>query len=71
MSETKLKPCPFCGGEAAIYADKFDKVTVWCERCGVKMGIELEDGCVLVNGWQATFETIEDAIKAWNERGSR
>lgn len=36
--------------------------------CGVIMGVELEDGCELVDGWRATFNTMEEAIEAWNRR---
>ena len=43
MSE-KLKPCPFCGGEARVYlnfvptSDGLDEVNQYecgCERCGI------------------------------------
>lgn len=51
----KLKPCPFCGGEAEItktYA--FDYYFyVGCQRCRVETGY---------------YDTEEEAINAWNTR---
>tara|TARA_Y100000310_G_scaffold341165_1_gene439427 strand:+ start:98 stop:280 length:183 start_codon:yes stop_codon:yes gene_type:complete len=55
----KLKPCPFCGGEAEIQ---------YCEEgcCGaLPRSIECECGCYL--GLEA-FPTEESAIQAWNRR---
>ena len=54
MSETKLKPCPFCGGEATIYKSKIGfgvmcKYTPFC--------------CTMVG-----YKTKEEAINAWNNR---
>lgn len=67
MPEIKLKPCPFCGGKAEICKDNYNNYLVSC-CCGVIMGVELEDGCELVDGWRATFNTMEEAIEAWNRR---
>ena len=63
----ELKPCPFCGRKAAIAQDNYDKYMVMCS-CGVMIGVELEDGCELVDGWRATFETKDKAVEAWNGR---
>ena len=49
----KLKPCPFCGGEAII--DGCDE-TLWiviCKECNASIGYK---------------ETKEEAIEAWNKR---
>ena len=49
----KLKPCPFCGGEAII--DGCDD-TLWiviCKECNASIGYK---------------ETKEEAIEAWNKR---
>lgn len=49
----KLKPCPFCGGEAII--DGCDD-TLWiviCKECNASIGYK---------------ETKEEAIEAWNWR---
>lgn len=51
--ENKLKPCPFCGGEAEL--DNCGKYQVWCNHCGtIQMG--------------QFFNTPEEAIEAWNRR---
>ena len=40
MPETKLKPCPFCGGKAYyrtpthLKGTAFDVMTVECKQCG-------------------------------------
>lgn len=54
---SKLKPCPFCGGEAAIY--NYEKMLtgqykmVECKKCH----------CT-----SEKFKKVEDAIAAWNTR---
>ena len=66
---TKLKRCPFCGGEAEVENNgktHFDEDTMgvvdctepdefWveCEKCGAVIGV---------------FSTIESAIDGWNTR---
>ena len=56
MGEVKLKPCPFCGGEAELYEDGiFSGAFVYCKKCGTLKGYYLE---------------TEKAIEAWNRRGS-
>ena len=52
----KLKPCPFCGGEACIL-----------EICGYDMPFEVFCGC---GGRVAYYETKEEAIDAWNRRAA-
>ena len=38
MSEEKLKPCPFCGGEADAWTDPFFYVwKVFCTECGANI----------------------------------
>ena len=53
----KLKPCPFCGGEARIIEHEFtgadNTYGIKC-KCGTQ-------------GFQF-WESIDDAIKAWNRR---
>lgn len=63
----KLKPCPFCGGKANVGVDDFNKYLVMC-KCGVMMGISLEIGVEIINGWTAEFESAELAIESWNRR---
>ena len=52
---TKLKPCPFCGGEAFYWLDTSydDKHVIECESCGTDMRDEYEK---------------DDAIEKWNTR---
>lgn len=65
----KLKPCPFCGGKANVGVDDFNnKYLVMCGECGVMMGISLEIGVEIINGWTAEFESVELAIENWNRR---
>ncbi len=42
MSETKLKPCPFCGGKATV-DDDGQYQWVECESCGARAGIGRDD----------------------------
>ena len=58
----KLKPCPFCGGEASIdwgYHLYGPPVTynVECRRCTAKI--------------EYPYDSEEEAIKAWNRRVER
>ena len=68
MSEIKLLPCPFCGGECHLYMDKFAKYFTGCEECGFYYGIEIEHDCELEHGWIAKHNTREEAIESWNTR---
>ncbi len=52
----KLKPCPFCGGEATIRKYEYfseDTYNVYCEECGCEISMYYSEG---------------DAIDAWNRR---
>jgi Lar family restriction alleviation protein len=57
----ELKPCPFCGGKAEVMNDDFFEVfdanAFWikCTECGLTTG---------------DSATEEEAIKAWNRRGT-
>ena len=59
MSEEKLKPCPFCGGEAYIQSAFYDYMHYWCicEVCKAGAYAKSPDD-----------DTAEGAIKAWNTR---
>ena len=52
-TETKLKPCPFCGGEASMYIAYDDGYYVCCDECGCGLPV---------------YNTEEEAIEAWNRR---
>lgn len=52
MNEVKLKPCPFCGGQAGII-DIYGKYAASCKEC---------------DAGTASANTIDNAAKAWNKR---
>ena len=56
----KLKPCPFCGGEAEImeYSDRF--------QCGCK-----DEDCIAWVEEMPVYLTRSGAIKDWNNRAER
>lgn len=57
MSEIKLKPCPFCGGKAALKGDFFSLVK--CEECGAETRkVEISK----------KYSSDEKAVEAWNRR---
>ncbi len=66
MSEQKLKPCPFCGGEAKTYMKhKIIGLTLWvqCTKCNAEtLGYCPKDDL-------ESFEECKKlAIEAWNRR---
>jgi Lar family restriction alleviation protein len=66
--ENDLKPCPFCGGEAELFMDNYIKYGAYCLKCGLYIGIELECGTELIDGWKAVCESKETIIQRWNRR---
>ena len=58
----ELKPCPFCGGEAKVMRDKC--IEVYFVGCS-------NDKCLGFSALGWTYETAEEAIKAWNNRNER
>lgn len=62
MSNTELKPCPFCGGKAVIHVE--DGVRVVCTEC------DSTSKC-LVDGYaqgKPTGSAVDSVVKAWNRR---
>lgn len=59
-NETKLKPCPFCGGEARIDVHIFhglsDTFGVVCKCCDAETA--------------QFYATVYEAIGAWNRRAT-
>ena len=51
--EEELLRCPFCSGEAGITHPGGHEFSVYCYECFAETG---------------TYETIDDAIAAWNRR---
>lgn len=61
--EIKLKPCPFCCGEAELASDVYDGNQVWFVRCrwaGCGVYVETEDR-----------PTPQEAAELWNRRAGR
>ena len=60
MTEVKLKPCPFCGGEAEFVNTWNCLCHVICRSCGAEIwGIKKHPN---------DFRTRDEVIAAWNNR---
>lgn len=57
MLEIELKPCPFCGGEAIDTYNTHHKYIIYCEN----------ENCMM-NQNEVGYESLEEAIEAWNRR---
>ncbi len=71
MSEIKLKPCPFCGGDAvtkisALCGNTYDDIRfmVCCPSCLIRQYRDL-GGC---DSFDKVEEAMDKAIEAWNRR---
>ena len=62
---TKLKPCPFCGGEAELTHTN-DNNHYPFVRC--KYGAYLKPKCMANMYPWLNYKTDEEAIEAWNRR---
>nr|DAH76866.1 MAG TPA: restriction alleviation protein [Caudoviricetes sp.] len=59
MALDKLKPCPFCGGEARLFVS--DGVRVLCTKCRASSKILVDSECYKTSA-------VEKVIEAWNRR---
>lgn len=58
MSEAKLKPCPFCGGEVTVdYNEYTNKYSIACGNLKCILCVQT-----------LPYDTKERAIEAWNRR---
>lgn len=59
----KLKPCPFCGGQAHIFVSQYDGVCVMCSECYAKTETlyDLPD-------FTAYVSSVERVVNRWNRR---
>lgn len=71
MPEIKLKPCPFCGGEAianisVIHGNVVDTIgfDVFCPSCKVSQ----HSGIVAGVSFESLESAMNKAIEAWNRR---
>jgi len=65
---SKLRECPFCGGNFELFKDNYGKYGAYCAVCGIYVGIELECGTELRDGWKAKFESKESLMSFLNRR---
>ena len=59
--EIKLKPCPFCGGEAKLLEDEFGRTSGWWYASCSNLG------CGII-ARTADRPTPQEAAKLWNRR---
>ena len=64
MNKIKLKPCPFCGSEAVLFAD--NGVRVICSSCGTQTARSSD---YIMRG-APTGNAIYRVVKRWNRRQS-
>lgn len=65
----KLKPCPFCGGEATVTIAPYAGVAfVECKQCSAMMGRYHKGGSTNHHGFWTHFKSKEEAAEAWNRR---
>lgn len=57
IDNVKLKPCPFCGGEAHLVNSMGWPHWVWCNECGAR-----------VQSTKFAEEGDAEAIAKWNRR---
>ena len=68
MSDERLKPCPFCGGEAEVIFEEYSGdhiVNEFYVRCTM-FNNRLPNCLVMPN--TITYDSEEEAIDAWNRR---
>ena len=57
-----LKPCPFCGGKAALYVN--GGVRVICQKCNART----REVCDMLTGRGMAGNATAKVIKLWNAR---
>lgn len=72
MSDTKLKPCPFCGGEAKLITTEFDRKTIAIKVECKSYYARTTGYCATVFNNENVLNNIdnarEKAIEVWNRR---
>lgn len=62
-----LKPCPFCGGKAALFVEH--GVQVMCVSCGVRTSLKVDK--IFQKGIsqeRIVTDSIDRVIEEWNRR---
>lgn len=70
MSEIKLLPCPFCGGEAEFYRTPVKTNGGWCDSVVVRcMSCEARTNRILYDAQKHQNDSeYDEAATAWNTR---
>lgn len=63
MDKIKLKPCPFCGGEAVIHIND-GGVRVICKKCEASTPIAVD----FYYQGEPTGEAVYKVVERWNRR---
>ena len=58
-----MKPCPFCGGEAMLFASEDGGVIVICRQCKARTKT-----CIDTLYYSKPTNAVERFIEAWNRR---
>jgi hypothetical protein len=72
MSEKKLLPCPFCGGEAETCKNFEGLWYVWCKKCWCKTTTNTSEKFAIVR-WntrvpmQKIVERLEEEVNSWGK----
>lgn len=59
----ELKPCPFCGGEATVFASSEGGVFVVCMKCQVRTHTLVD-----TLAYNKPTNAVKKVIEAWNRR---
>ena len=77
MTNIKLEPCRYCGGEAIIteadFTSDYDRLVIKCSRCGITLD-HTQDFLMVANRdpltgfthWERASKRNESAIDIWN-----
>lgn len=72
-AETRLSPCPFCGGRAIMVASlvyNSPATLAQCSVCKCRTGWETQGYYFFADKHVSLEQTIEDAVDTWNRRVS-